>query len=122
MDVKGFFGSISICFLVLGLAGFNPLGQIRPNEPVNAGGELEVHVNLNNHLHHSLDNVRIRGYMPELDAFAYGSSLDVGRHKKTGSWLYWDIPEDTPKGDYLVRVVASGDGFRDVDYTWASIY
>lgn len=124
MASKEFFGTIFLCFIVLGLTGFNLLGYIRSDEPVGAGRELEMHVNLNNEGTKDFDNVRVRAYI--LDSFdefvIYGNNIELNAGEKASSWLFWDVPSYVPSGDYLVRVVASGNGFKDVDYTWVTIY
>jgi len=136
MEIKALFSSILVCFLVLGLTGFNPLGFIRSDEPVRAGQELEMHVNLNNDLEEyaeehpdrnvdmDLDNVRVHAYIIDSfdDVVLYSNNIEIDKGEKSSAWLFWEIPEDVPEGDYLVRVVANGDGFKDVDYTWVSVY
>lgn len=122
--MKKLFSIISVFILFIALTGFNPLGYIRSNEPVTYGDELEMHVNINNDLDKDIDNVRVRAYI--IDTFdeyvLYSNNIEIPKGDKASTWLFWDVPRNAPKGDYLVRVVANGDGFKDVDYTWVSIY
>ena len=124
MAVKELFSTIMLCLLVLGLTLFNPLGYIRSNEPIENNQELEIHVNLNNDVDDDLDNVRIRTYiLDDLDDFVlYSNNIEINEGEKASAWLFWDVPSYVPADDYLVRVVANGDGFKDVDYTWVTVY
>ncbi len=105
-------------FLVLVLLSF--FGMIRSNEPVARGDELEMHVNIVNDLGHDLDDVHISMFIYELGVEVNSGTFDIDGKDSVGRLLYWGT-KGVPAGDYLARIVASNDDFRNVKYRYITI-
>ena len=105
-------------FLVLVLLSF--FGMIRSNEPVARGDELEMHVNIVNDLGHDLDDVQVSMFIYELGVEVNSGTFDIDGKDNAGKLLYWGT-KGVPAGDYLARIVASNDDFRNVKYRYIMI-
>jgi len=103
--------------LILVLLSF---GMIRSNEPVVSGDELEMHVNIVNYLGSDLDGVHISMFIYELGVLVDTDNFDIDGKDNAGRLLYWGT-RGVPAGDYLVRITASNDDFRNVKHRYITI-
>ena len=103
---------------------FDPLGRIRHTEVIAPGEELLVRANIVNLADTELENIRVAAYMPELGLFSRTTRFDLGDDEKLVRVLFFDIPEDTPSGVYLIMVTAHGENgldFRSRDYRFVYV-
>jgi len=94
--------------------------MIRGNVPLDRGDELEMHINVVNNLDEDLEDVHVRMLIYDLGIVVDSNTLDVDDMDNAGKFLFWDT-DRVPAGDYLVRVVASNDDFRNVNHRYISI-
>ncbi|MEK6808417.1 MAG: hypothetical protein AABY14_01895 [Nanoarchaeota archaeon] len=92
---------------------FNPIGRIYTNEPVSKEGELNFYVNLNNALKEKLDDIRVRAYIYDIGEVVYSNDFDIGRKSTRLSRMSWKVSDAVTKGEYMIKVSASNDKFRD---------
>ena len=105
-------------FLVLVLLSF--FGMIRSNEPVVSGDELEMHINIVNDLGSDLDDVHVSMFIYDLGVEVNSNTFDIDGKDSAGRLLYWDT-SGIAAGDYLARIVASNDDFRNVKHRYITI-
>ena len=102
-----------IFFIAILLVG---LGQIRfLDEYFSLGQELELHVNVINDKHYDLDDFRVKVDIPGL-TYLISHSFDIDDNDNYGLFLHYRIPYDTKKREYLVKITASNDDFKDTEY------
>lgn len=102
-----------IFFITILLVG---LGQIRFwDEYIKVGQELELHVNVVNDKPYDLDDFRVKVHIFGLTRLT-SHNFDIDDNDSYGLFFHYRIPYNTKKGDYLVRITASNDDFKDVEY------
>jgi len=101
------------------LAIFSFFGMIRGNEPIR-GDELEMHVNIVNDLDEDLDDVHLNMLIYELGIVVSANTFDVEDMDNVGRFLFQET-DDIPAGEYLVRITASNDDFRNVRHRYITI-
>lgn len=107
-----------IFFLGILLVG---LGQIRfLDEHIKLGQELEIHVNVINDKPYDLEDFRVNVDILGLTSLR-SNNFDIDDNSNYGLFINWRIPFNTKKGDYLVRITASNDDFKDVEYRYITI-
>lgn len=107
--------------LVFSFVGFSPFQTIVVEEPAAVGKELSTHVNLRNDLDEKVKDVNVRIFIYELGLAFYSNSFDISKRDGEGLWVLGDLPKNMPKGDYLARVTASNDHFRDVRHVYIAV-
>lgn len=109
-------------FFVLVMLSFftNFFGMIRSNEPVARGEELEMHVNIVNNQDSDLEDVHLNMLIYDLGIIVETNTFDVDDNDNIGKFLFWET-KNIPKGDYLVRITASNDDFREVKHRYITI-
>jgi uncharacterized membrane protein len=107
-----------IVFFVLAILSF--FGMIRSNEPITSGEELEMHVNIVNDLNEDLEDVHLSMLIYDLGIVINANTFDVDDMDNVGKFLFWET-EGIPAGDYLVRITASNDDFRNVKHRYITI-
>lgn len=105
-------------FFVLAILGF--FGMIRSNEPVMRGYELGTHVNIVNSLDEDLEDVHLSMLVYDLGIVVNTNTFDVDSNDNMGRFVFWKT-DKVPKGDYLVRIAASNDDFRNVKHRYISV-
>ncbi len=106
--------------MVLFIIVFSFFGMIRSNEVVVSGDALEMYVNIVNSLGSDLDDVRVRMFIYDLGVVVDSDTFDVDGKDNAGRLLFWETG-GAPAGDYLVRITASNDDFRNVKYRYITI-
>ena len=114
-------GLMIAAILVFGFAGFSPMRTIIVEEPASAGKEFGTHVNLRNNLNLDVEKVSVRIFIYDLGLSFYSSSFDMDKKDSTGLWVFGDMPSYAPAGDYLARVTASNDNFREVKHVYIAV-
>ncbi len=107
---------ISIFFLGILLVG---LSVHFLDDYVKIGQEAEVRVSVYNNNPYDIDDVKIK--VDILDTILASSSFDVDDYDGSGSWFHYRIPKNTRKGHHLVKITASNDDFRDVEYRYLTV-
>ena len=105
-------------FLVLVLLSF--FGMIRSNEFVESGDVLEMYINVVNSLGSDLDGVHVSMFIYELGVVVNSDTFDIDGRDNAGRLLFWET-NGVPAGDYLVRITASNDDFRNVKHRYITI-
>ena len=102
---------------------FSIIGQIRfLDDYLNRGSEMEMHINTVNKVDKNLNDVRIQIMIPDLDdERIVSNTFDVEKKEKDGKFVFWDVPEDTKKGEYLMRIVVSNDEHKSVKYRYVRV-
>ena len=107
-----------IFFIAILLVG---LGQIRfLDEYIKPGQELWVHVNVINDKPYDLEDFRVKVDILGLTRLR-SHTFDIDDNDNYGLFFHWRIPYNTRKGDFLVKITASNDDFRDVRYRYITI-
>ena len=114
-------GLMIAAILVFGFAGFSPMRTIIVEEPASAGKEFSTHVNLRNNLDYDVEDVNVRIFIYDLGLAFYSSSFDMDKMDGTGLWVFGNMPSYVPAGDYLARVTASNDNFREVKHVYIAV-
>ena len=112
---------IIIVGLLSSFVGFSPFQTIVVEEPAAAGKELSTHVNLRNDLDEKVEDVNVRVFIYDLGLAFYSTGFDISKKDGKGLWVLGDLPRNIPKGDYLARVTASNDHFRDVRHVYIAV-
>lgn len=99
--------------LVVGFFGMDFLGRIHASEPVKAGEELELFINVNNPLDKNFDDISVKAVFFDLGEYLISPEFKLGNFEKEGVHLFLDIPKNTPKGDYILRVITSSEDIHD---------
>ena len=95
---------------------FLVLGQIRFSDyVVKRGSLLEMHVNVVNEENKDADDVLLRVDVIGVDNL-FLRRFDVDDNDNQGFLFDWTVPKSLKKGEYIVRVSASNDDYRDVEY------
>ena len=105
-------------FFVLVILSF--FGMIRSNEPVASGEELEMHVNVVNDIDSDLEDVHLSMLIYDLGIVVNTNTFDVDDMDNVGKFIFWEI-DNISTGDYLVRITASNDDFRNVKHRYITI-
>ena len=97
------------------------IGQIRFwDEYVRVGQELQLHVNVVNDKPYDLDDFRVKVHIFGL-TWLSSNTFDIDDHDNVGLWFYYLIPKNTKKGDYLVKITASNEDFKDTEYRFITV-
>ena len=100
-----------VILLVLGL-----IGMIRDNGPANGDDLFFMHVNVVNDGEKDLDDLSVRLLIYDLGIIFQSRSFDLNDGDTEGKIIFWDVPKNTPPGDYWVRVTVSNDDVREVKH------
>ncbi len=107
-----------IFFIAILLVG---LGQIRfLDEYIKPGQELWMHVNVINDKPYDLEDFRVKVDILGLTRLR-SHTFDIDDNDNYGLFFHWRIPYATKKRDFLVKITASNDDFRDVRYRYITI-
>ncbi len=101
-----------LILMIFSLVSFQPLGAIFTNDPVRRGQELVLNVNIDNDLNYKIKDMQVRAFVYDLGEVFSSNEFDVGRGDTVTSRLNWEVPEDIPLGEYVIKVSASHDRFR----------
>lgn len=102
-------------------SGISILGGIRALEPVRAGDELELFVNVNNPTDGDFDDMSVKAIFFELGEYVISNSFDLDDGETKSARLYLNIPLDAPKGDHLVKIVVSNDDVYDSKFIYVNV-
>lgn len=67
-----------------------------------------------------IDNVKIKGYIFELGAYASDGPFDLGNSHRSS--LLFDIPEDAQPGEYVVRFSINDGSTKRIKHRFISVY
>jgi uncharacterized membrane protein len=116
MDLKKGF-----LFVVFLLAVFS-LSKIRFLEDnIRYGEDLEVFTNIVNSGDKDQDDVRVIALFPELGETINTPRFDVQDNDNDYQLMWWTVPTNIPKGDYLVRIAASNDNIRTHKFRYITV-
>ncbi len=111
------------CFLIMvvlaGVVGV--LGNIRVFEPVVAGNEVELFVNVNNPTDDDLEDMSVKAVFFDLGLYVVSSEFAIDDGATKSASLFLDVPANAPKGDHLVKIVASNDDVYDSKFIYVSV-
>lgn len=110
-----------IVFVVFGFGGLNLLGRINAMEPVGAGDELDLFLSVNNPTDSDMDGMSVKAIFFDLGEYAVSGEFDLEDGSSEGIVLNVDIPSYAPKGDHLVKIVASNDDYYDSKFIYVNI-
>jgi hypothetical protein len=116
MDYKKLGLSIVFLLAIVGLSKIEFLDDV-----VASGNDLEVFTSVLNSGADDQDDVRVITYFPELGLSVNSQRFDVQDNDNVWQLMWWDVPSNIPKGDYLVRVAASNDNFRSHKYRYITV-
>ena len=85
------------------------LRSIGYDEVAYAGTEIPVFVAIKNIGDSKLEDVQVKIDSPDLDIFSVSHSVDIRRTDYESYVLLVYIPQDTPAGDYTLRIRVSDD-------------
>lgn len=108
-------------FVVFLLAVFS-LSKIRFLEDnIRYGEDLEVFTSVVNSGVEDQDDVRVVALFPELGESVNSQRFDVQDNENHFNLMWWSVPENIPKGDYLVRIAASNDNVRTHKFRYITV-
>lgn len=91
------------------------------DQEVTAGDYLEVNVNVNNQGEEDLKAVKVTIVVPELGLRKRVSLEKIESDDEDTLRTLLEVPEDTPAGEYLVRITTSNDQVRTVKHRYIEI-
>ena len=103
--------------VMVSLAGFNPLGKIAA-EPASRGGELQMHVDVVNDMNRDFDDTNVAVFLYDIGEIFYSGEFDLEDNAVEGLTLFWNVPYNIKPGEYIARITASNDEFRDVKHVY----
>ncbi len=106
-------------FLAMVLA-FGLIGSIRIYSPDPYDGMPFVHVNVKNEFGSSMEDLKVRVFIYDLDTFLQTSSFDLGKGDKDGKFVFLEGNELKP-GTYLARITVNNDKAREVKHRYITI-
>jgi len=65
--------------------------------------------------------VRVVALFPELGYSLNTPRFDVNDHDNNFQLMWWNVPQNIPKGDYLVRIAASNDNFQTHKFRYITV-
>jgi hypothetical protein len=91
---------------------------IHYDEQVSEGAAADVYYRVSNVGEHSVDDLSVKAYLPELDIFGYSPNFDISRDDSYSGFMFLDFPSDVKPGEYLIRFTASNDDERKVSHRY----
>jgi hypothetical protein len=111
----------SFLFVVFLLAVFS-LSKIRFLEDnIMYGEDLEIFTNVVNNGDKDQDDVRVVALFPELGETVNTQRFDVQDNDNNFQLMWWNVPKNVPKGDYLVRIAVSNDNVRTHKFRYITV-
>ena len=107
MDYKK---TLILAILVLSIFSFTKLRFL--DDHLAPGEELEMFTSFVNRGTSDVENVRVIAFLPDLGDFVKTSNFDVNNGDNYGNMMWWDVPQDAPKGEYLVRISAGNEDHK----------
>jgi len=97
------------------------LGRFYTNDPISAGDEYQLIVNVVNPEYSSYEDVSVKLVIYDLGIILVSRGFDVSKRDNGLSRIFWDVPESVPKGTYLARLTVSNDKFKDVEHLYVTL-
>jgi hypothetical protein len=96
-----------------------PISSIRlHNEYLNLGDEFEMYVNLVNELDNDLEDLNFRVFLMDFGGVIGSNKFDIADNDKRTESIFWDIPKNLPRGEYLIKITVKNKNIRDVKYRY----
>ncbi len=95
------------------------MGSIHTNEPIYAGEEGQIFVNVENPSYSGYDDIVVRVFDMDTGDYALTSSMDISREGTEGRQISMDFMD---RGDHLLKVVASNGDVRSSKYIYFDVY
>ena len=86
-----------------------------------AGDDVVLSIRAHNRVLGGLDDLRVTILIPELGIKQKTSSFDMSYNKRESADMLINLPENAFPGEYVVKIVLSGEGERSVLYRWITI-
>jgi len=108
---------ITFAFAILVFGGVDILGSIHTLEPVEAGEESEIYVNLRNNYAETFDDVSVKAYFFGWTDRVVSSEFDLHKNGDAeAAKLQFYVPSYVMPGEYLVYLTASNDDIFDTTF------
>lgn len=115
---------LSVLLLVLFAFSFvnsHSLGGFLIEEPFKRGESGTAYVTIRNNFDKELENVNIRFYIYDLGLVYSSAPSDISKDDHVVQRLFINIPKNIPAGDYLTKITAGNDKFRDTQHVYIRI-
>ena len=113
-----------MCFLLMifvaGIIGTKLIGTIH-SEPVKAGEDAIVYVNLKNPLAHDFHDMTIKAITLDFYSFDLAHGFRIDDYETATAKLLLHIPKTVEKDSYLVRISATSADFQDSRYVYINV-
>tara|TARA_Y100000310_G_C20435773_1_gene693652 strand:- start:12 stop:365 length:354 start_codon:yes stop_codon:yes gene_type:complete len=96
-----------LVFLVLSIFSLSRIRFL--DDHIMPGNELEIHTSMVNSGDDDIDDVRVVALFQGLGEDIRVNHFDIQDNDNHGKFLWWDVPQTVPPGEYLVRITASND-------------
>ena len=106
---------------LLAVLSFNPIGRIYSNEPVQRGDELEFYVNMGNRLNENFKGINVKAIFYDFGEVVTSNGVDIDKKSSRLSRIFWEVPENAPCGEQVVKLTAGNDRFRDSRHVFVDI-
>lgn len=110
-----------IVMIIFAFGTLNLIGSIYSNEPVKAGSEANLVINVNNPTTDKLSQLYVSAFFIDQGDYVVSPSFSLGKEETTGVKLDYDIPINSYKGDNLVRVAVSNGNVRSTKYVFLRV-
>ncbi|MFC1801563.1 PKD domain-containing protein [Nanoarchaeota archaeon] len=90
--------------------------RIRYDEYTTSGDVFELTVELLNDGTYDMEDVIVTAYIADLGVWRTDGPFDLDKNDQEVAKFYLDIPTDAEVGDYDIRISASNDNFRNIEY------
>jgi hypothetical protein len=111
---------VALCLVVIfALGSIKLFGSINNLEPVKAGNELQMFINLKNPTDLSLGDMKIRAVFYDIGEYAVSSDFTLGGTH--GIEIDIPVPKNAVKGDHIVKIIASNKDAYDSQFVYFKV-
>lgn len=111
-----------LVFLIfVGFVNSHSLGRFLIEEPFNRGEFGTAYVTIRNNFDRDLEDVNVNFYIYDLGLRFTSLSWDIDEDDHVVQRLFMYIPENIPRGQYLTKISAGNDYFRDAQHVYLRI-
>ncbi len=115
---------LSVFLLFLVAASFinsHALGRFYIEEPFQRGDFGNAYVTVRNNFRSDMDDVNVKFFIYDLGLIYASGSSDIEDNDHVVQRVSMYIPKDVPPGDYLTKITAGNDDFRDTQHIYLRI-
>jgi hypothetical protein len=110
-----------IITMVFALGGIDILGRIFYDDPVRAGDNLDMVVNLENPTSKDIDDLSVKAFILDSGDYLVAGGFDLDDNTVDSKHLYFNVPKSFEKGLHIIKVIVSNDDYYDSKYVYVDV-